>query len=250
MDKNVLKNDIIYVLRKEFGDIKALASSNEYKEFIKYMEDIMVDDKISDIAFNMMGKHSTIDSSLPDTSSTAYAVDDVKQAVIDVANGYINGITKDRIKVSLVVDNEHTTYNKDTKRNEGTTALVIAVYFDINDSNFVQKADNEFGTVIQPSNEKVSWFLTKYALKHEGGKPCDAIIRSEGGIHIVLDVRMIFEYMADASGFGYKNYSGQRGRRVDIKVEVVKRHYGNRVTIDYFLVTKTLAVKPKKLRDF
>ncbi len=198
---------------------------------------------LSDVMFNNMGKS-------PSFSGTIYTIDDVKRAVIDVANGYISGITKDRIKVSLVVDNEHTVYNKDTKRNEGTTAVVIAVYFDINDPNFVQQADNEFGTIIQASNEKVKQFLNDYALKDKGGKPYDAM-RFDRGIdgrkyrYIVLNVRKIFEYMADASGFGYKNYSGQRGRRVDIKVEVVKRGDGNRVTIDNFVVTKSLHVDAK-----
>ena len=204
----------------------------------------MRNDIVSDVMFNMMGKSPIFGPQLPNTATTVYTIDDVKQAVIDVASDYITGITKDRIKVSLVVDNEH------------TTALVIAVYFDINDPNFVQQADNEFGTIIQASNEKVKQFLNDYALKDKGGKPYDAM-RFDRGIdgrkyrYIVLNVRKIFEYMADASGWGYKIYSGTRGRSMNIKVDVVKHYDGNGVTIDNFVVTKTLVPKRlKKLRDF
>ena len=42
--EKVTKEDIISVLETRFGNIESLASSNGYKEFIKYMEDIMGDD--------------------------------------------------------------------------------------------------------------------------------------------------------------------------------------------------------------
>ena len=211
-----------------------MADTNNTKTNVKPLPPVM---------YNNVGK-------TPSEASFVFTVDEIREAVLNIASGYIPGLTKDRIKISLVVDNDHTVYNKETKRNEPTSAVVIALYFDINDPSFVQTTDNDFGITVQKDNDKLKQFMSKFSITDNNGNPYGASRYDRGTDgrkyrYMVLNIRTVFETIMDASGWGYEQQYGQRGPKVIISVEVNKRNDGNRITIDSFKVTKSIFVEKK-----
>ena len=199
--------------------------------------------KVAPCVFNTAGK-------TPSSATFTFTVDEVRENVFNLAKQYFENLSKDRVMISLVTDTEYTRYNKETKTNEPMTTVVIALYFDINDNNFVTSADNIFAPTVMKSNDKVKKFIDKFGVKGNDGNSHNTtfIDRGSDGRRyrcLVLDTARIFEHIMDASGYGYEQQYGQRGPRVIVGVEVFRRKDGGRVSIDHFEVSKSLYVEPK-----
>ena len=199
--------------------------------------------RIAPVVFNNVGK-------TPVSSTIVLTVNEMKDAIYDLAKAYFKNLTKERISVSLVADRNSTKYDKVTKTSRPTMAVVFAIYFDKNDANFVEPVQNVFAPMIKANSENANKFIKLFGAKDDNdrgdGKPFQPIFISKGNDGktyrcLVLDVESIIVHIADGNGYNYRNQYGVEPPKVKIAVDIMQREESGNTVLEGFRITKELA---------
>ena len=204
--------------------------------------------KVAPVAYNNAGKTLV-------SGTIVLTVNEVRNEIFKLAKTYFEGLTLDRISVSLVPDRNSTKYDKATKTSRPTMMILLAIYFDKNDVNFVSPVDNVFSPMVKANSESANKFIRIFGAKDENdgdrdGRPFQPITIQKGYDGktyrcLVLDVESIFVHIADGDGYGYEQRYGEKPPKVKITMTPMINNQGGESVLEGFSVTKSLATATK-----
>lgn len=202
------------------------------------------------VAFNILGK-SLISGTI------ILTVNEVKDAILNLANQYFSNVKKDRIRVSLVPDRNTTKYDRATKTSRPTMAVVMAIYFDKNDPNFVSAVENVFAPMVSKNNDKLNQFIKNFGADDDrsggDGRPYQPIYIEKGADGrayrcISLGAEKIMAYIMDNKGTAYKMESGAEAPATNVTICPIWRE-GDNNSLEGFYVTKELVTARRPVVD-
>lgn len=210
--------------------------------------------KVAPVVFNNVGK-------TPVGATFVLTVNEVRKAIFDLARTYFEGLSEDRVRVSLVPDRNSTKYDKVTKTSRPTMAILFAIYFDKNDTNFVSPVDNVFSPMVKANSESANKFIRIFGAKDENdgdrdGRPFQPISIQKGYDGktyrcLVLDVESIVVHIVDGDGYRYEQQYGVKPPKVKISMRPLMKDEGGEPILEGFSITKELATATKtSFNDF